>query len=439
MRKGITTTLVVIVIVIVAVSAFLVINFSGKETFSGKEKEQKSETISEETTQTETRGHEVEGGISPLFTDTRGCEDKDSVSFASPPIPVESIIAAEPQGELTDRNSGHIVPGDHAGVTYDASKTNDVFALAHGYIVRVERNRNFGFVGADGVRNYHIYVEYSCTLFGSYVHVTKIEPDILAQDEKLKGVDSLSEEDIGDSSKNIYLRIPIKSGEKIGETKAYGLLGLLLVDTKVTLEGLNADRYKEDEPWKIHAVPVYDYFAEPVKSQILEKNPRTKEPVGGKIDFDISGRLSGNWFLEGVGWKATNVVYCGDYLCPYWDGHLAFVYDFVDPEQIRISIGYDAGMSEKGPYGAKGNSPDPSGVSVQSGIVNYELVGLEDVTKEFGFETIGKPLFTRNKDEVVGTMLVQIVDDEKIKVEVFPGKTAAQVSAFTQDARTYVR
>lgn len=439
MRKDVTTTLVVIVIVIVAVSAFLVINFSGKETFSGKEQEQKSETTSEKTTQTETRGYEVEEVISPLFTDTRGCEKKDSVVFTSPPIPIDSIIAAEPQGELTDRNAGHIVPGDHAGVTYDASKTNDVFALAHGYIVRVERNRNFGFVGADGVKNYHIYVEYSCTLFGSYVHVTKIEPDILAQDEKLKGVDSPSEEDIGDSSKNIYLRIPIKSGEKIGETKAYGLLGLLLVDTKVTLEGLNADCYKEDEPWKIHAVPVYDYFAEPIKSQILEKNPRTKKPRGGKIDFGIEGKLSGNWFLEGVGWKSTGKTYCGGYLCPYWDGHLAFVYDFVDPEQIRVSIGYDAGLSELGPYGVKGNSPDPASVGVESGIVKYELVGLEDVTKEFGFKTVGLPLFTRNKNEVVGTMLVQMIDDEKIKVEVFPERTAQQVSAFTQDARTYVR
>ncbi|MCH8908147.1 MAG: hypothetical protein IH840_13745 [Candidatus Heimdallarchaeota archaeon] len=32
---------------------------------------------------------------------------------------------------------------------------------------------------------------------------------------------------------------------------------------------------------------------------MLEKNPRTVEPFGGKIDYDIDGRLIGNWYLQG--------------------------------------------------------------------------------------------------------------------------------------------
>ena len=41
--------------------------------------------------------------------------------------------------------------------------------------------------------------------------------------------------------------------------------------------------------------------------------------------------------------------------------------------------------------------------------------------------------------QVEGTVLVQVMDGEKLKLETFPGKTAAQVSGFTDKAAMYVR
>ena len=95
-----------------------------------------------------------------------------------------------------------------------------------------------------------------------------------------------------------------------------------------------------------------------------------------EIDFDIDGKLVGNWFLEGTDFTGNREdlpVFCGDNLCPYWTGHLAFVYDFVNPTQTRVSFGDYNSWNPQGPYGVKGNI-DPAEIAVGSGLVKLELL-----------------------------------------------------------------
>ena len=373
-------------------------------------------------------------GWSVLYTKLEGCQKKDVV-FTSLPLDIKNIKAVEPQGELT--NSGHVTPGDHVGFQYDAKGPNiDVYAIADGYIKRVERNRPFGDIKS---KNYHLYVEFSCSMFGSYVHVTEIAPQILEADPEFKRLDSL--ESVPDNERSIWPNIPIKAGQVIGKADEWGLLGMLIADTNVTLPGfINPEKYK-GEGWKTHAVPPFDYFTPELKAQLMEKTPRKKEPRGGKIDFDVPVKLSGNWFLESTdysGSKENIPVYCGNQLCPYWSGHLAFVYDFVDPDQARVSFGDYSGWYPQGPYGVKGNIEPPK-IGAEDGLVKLELMSLEDIGNECGFVTQGKALCTRNSDKVAGIMLVQMLDSNKIKVEMFPSKTATQVSGFTGNAKIYER
>ncbi len=373
---------------------------------------------------------------SPIFTDSRNCESR-TVTFISSPIDTSLISVIEPLGELT--SSGHIIPGDHGGIQYNPnSSAIDLKAMADGFIVRVERQpASTGFGASSNIENFHVYFEYSCTLFGGYIHVTEFSQEILDADASFKQfVTGPRPSD----TKSIYPRIPVNAGQIIGKVQAYGLLGMLTADTNVNLAGFVTPSFYSGEPWKIHAVAPFDYFTEPLKSQLLQKNPRVVEPRGGKIDFDINGKLSGNWFLEGTDYDGDQTKgYCGDYLCPYWNGHLAIVYDYVDPAQIRISIGSDPALAEKTPYGVKGNSPDPATIGVGQ-TVEYELVPLKDMTSQSGFITYGKPLKTVNDDtRVLGVFLVQMVDDRKIKVEIFSGKTAAEVSGFTSNATIYER
>lgn len=376
---------------------------------------------------------------SPLFTDLSQCDEKE-VQFTSSPLDIDVIRIIEPQGELTDRTSGHITPGDHMGMQYpQKGGPYKLYAMADGYIVRIERQPHSPLFGlTNEVENLHIYFEYSCNLFGSYVHVTSLTEEILSSNQKLT---EFYTKPRPTNTESLYERIPIKAGQQIGEVEGFALLGMLTVDTNVKLAGFVTPALYKDEPWKIHSVPFFSYFVEPIKSQLLAKNARKKEPVGGKIDFDIDGRLAGNWFLEGTTYSGNqkNQGYCGDYLCPYWDTHLAFVHDFVDTDQIRVSIGYDTGIAENGPFGIKVNSPNPKDVGVSTGLIKYELVALKDVGEEFNIITQGKAVYTRNSDKVVGTLLVQMIDNRSIKIEAFPEKTASQVSMFTENARTYKR
>ena len=374
-----------------------------------------------------------QSGWSVLHTKLDECQEKDVV-FTSLPLDIKSIKAVEPQGELT--NSGHVTPGDHVGFQYDSSGPKiNVYAIADGYIKRVERNMPFGDIKS---KNYHLYIEFSCSMFGSYVHVTEIAPEILEADPEFKRLDSL--EVVPDNERSIWPNIAIKAGQVIGKADEWGLLGMLTVDTDVTLPGFTSPEKYKGEEWKMHAVPPFDYFTPELKERLMENNPRKKGPRGGKIDFDVPGKLSGNWFLEGTdysGSKEKIPIYCGNQLCPYWAGHLAFVYDFVDSDQVRVSFGDYSGWYPQGPYGVKGT--DPAKIGAEDGLVKLELVSIDDIGNECGFPTQGKPLCTRNSDKVVGIMLVQMLDSNKIKVELFPGKAASQVNNFTSDAKIYER
>ena len=114
------------------------------------------------------------------------------------------------------------------------------------------------------------------------------------------------------------------------------------------------------------------------------------------------------------------------------------MYDFVDPYQARVSFGDYSGWNPQGPYGVKGNL-DPAKIGAEDGLVKLELVSIDDIGNECGFVTQGKPLCTRNSNNVAGIMLVQMIDNNKIKVELFPGKAAFQVSGFTGNAKIYER
>jgi hypothetical protein len=43
------------------------------------------------------------------------------------------------------------------------------------------------------------------------------------------------------------------------------------------------------------------------------------------------------------------------------------------------------------------------------------------------------------EDQMEGVVLVQMVDERKMKMEAFVGKTAAQVKGFSENAKIYVR
>jgi len=380
-----------------------------------------------------------------LWMYSSDCTNSDDFTFDVSPIAVDDITYIEPLGELTDNVAGHIIPGDHIGIHYEFGPTVpgvDVYALADGYLVMAERHVYTPPGGyPSDMRHYHLYFEYTCSIYTGYVHVTEIAQELLDASEELY---ELNAKDI-ERNENLYQRIPITSGQKIGTSSAFGMLGMITIDTRVTNTGLIKPESYTGQNWRYHAVAPFEYFTEPLKTQIYEKVPRTADPQGGQFNYDIDGRLVGNWFKEGTNGIDGVDTYipgeCGNMVCPYWDGHLAIVYDFVEPHKVRINIGRDTGISAQCPYGVKGNAPDPASIAVADGVIEYELVDLLDVSADHGYEIKGgNPLFTENDEStVLGVFMVQMIDDETIKVEVFPNETADTVDGFTDNALIYVR
>lgn len=369
------------------------------------------------------------------------CQKNTDVKFSALPIEIEDIKYVEPIGELRE---GHIMPGDHGGFDYQTSPGSTpvkVFVPADGFLVRVEKHPYEPPSGyPKDIQHYHVYLEHSCTLFTGFVHVTEFSPEILAASSELEQLTKYR----GTEQKQANFRVPVKAGQSLGTAWSFGLLGWVTVDlTHINKGYLNTESYK-GENWRVHSVSGLDYFEDSLKSQISLKNPRTKEPRGGKIDFDIEGKLIGGWFEKGTGGfrdDRAEPKQCGNFPCPYWDGHLAFVYDYVDPVRLRLSVGHDWGLGGRTPYGVKGNGSDFADIGVDSGVVKYEIVGLKDVSKEKGYDTEGGSALITVNDEskILGTMLVQVVDQNTIKVEVFPGKGQDSVSGFTSNARVYER
>ena len=124
----------------------------------------------------------------------------------------------------------------------------------------------------------------------------------------------------------------------------------------------------------------------------------------------------------------------------YWDGHLSIAYDYIDPSQIRISIGNFDGFAEQ--FGVKNNIPDPATVDINTGLVKYEAVSYDHYTGNNLWDgmSFSNNINSKNNDnEIKGTILVQLIENRKLKLETFPGKKADEVSGFKDKARIYER
>ena len=78
---------------------------------------------------------------------------------------------------------------------------------------------------------------------------------------------------------------------------------------------------------------------------------------------------------------------------------------------------------------------------MDTGLVKYELINFQYVRSD------GQPIegdFEPNMkviegQELFGTVVFQLIETRKLRMEVFPGKTSAEVMGFTAEAKIYER
>jgi hypothetical protein len=355
----------------------------------------------------------------PAFWSQGRAEGKGAVKLTHLPMREKDIRSFTPYGLMV---GGHVCPIDHCYFYPKEGVTADVIAPAAGHIVVLSHRTQLA-GSTERQRAYDDYaatIEHSGTFYTQYDLLTALDSTVLdALDattrEKMTGRQMMPQ---------THVRIPVKAGQVIGRVAGRSLdFGVLDFETRLT--GFLTPALYGHYSWRTHLVSPFDHLETPLAKTLQKLSTRKAEPRGGRIDYDIDGRLSGNWFREGSG------GYAGDRSDPrgYWMGHLAFAYHHIEPSNIVISIGDFGGRPAQ--HWVKGNKPDPATVSEKDGLVKYELV----------FGRIGNDgrEYPGISPAVQSTVLCQVLPGRKLRFEAFPGQEAREVKGFTSNAKTYER
>jgi hypothetical protein len=284
--------------------------------------------------------------------------------------------------------------------------------------------------GEKKKREWRMVFAHTCTFHSYFDLLTSLAPDILAEWEETRG-----------NRNEGWKGIPIKSGQVVGRIGGQ-TLDFGVYDYEIVLDGFIFPEHYDSEPWKIHTVDPFPYFPAGVRKVLLQKNLRKVEPVAGKIDHDIDGKLTGNWFEVDTNWYASKGR------DRYWAGHLAIVPNHIDPTAWMFSIGHWTG--EETSSGAANfiivnAEPNPKNVGINEGIVKYELAEycyspVDDMDNCSKIHTPAKQLLARPNPQIdIGVVLVQMIEDRLLKVEAFPGRKITEVESFTSAAKLYER
>jgi len=354
------------------------------------------------------------------------CLDLDKVLLSAAPAEANDLAYIFPMGLMTN---AHVTPVDHQYYYWDNTdvpvERYPIFSPADGYITHIS------FIGED----YRVIIEHSCDIYSIYIHLEQLAGPIAEYDGQVTWEQPVS------------LQAPVRAGDIIAFDGGTNGFDFSLHDETVILPGfINPESYIA-EPWKVHTVDPYDYFDESTRSHLLEKNLRQVEPLGGKIDYDISGRLSGTWFVENTNGYAgiirDNTPIKPNQQIGYWNTHLAIAPDPIDSSVTKVSFGWFNGQCLVGAI--KPPHIAPSDISPETGIVKWELwvwLYIHSDTGEqwrYFYQEMTTDLKLGFGQEMYGTVLFQLLDGEHLKMETFPGKTASEVTGFTEKALIYTR
>lgn len=367
--------------------------------------------------------------IQSLFLQQNGqdCKDRD-VKFTSPPMKMNDLSFIRPLGAMSD---GHVTPTDHVYIggpnPRAADNTYPVLMPADGTIISIAAMPAQYIGDRQGQQvapeDHRIIISHSCRYFSIYIHIHKLG-------DKLRNVVGALQ-----PNENKQVSIDLAAGEIVGYI-GNSTFDWTPIDTTKTLSGFITPKRYEGESWKIHTVSPFDLYEGQLKAELEAKSLRSVAPIGGKIDYDQPGKLIGNWFREGSGGYSGMDGNNGG---RYWDSHLSVVPDYISPTSTIVSIGNWTNGNAK--QMVVTGTVDPATVTVESGVVKYELRRLNYVSKsgDFTGNMYEKDMRPSQTEALEGTILLQVMSGEKLKVEKFPGKTTSQVAGFTASAQMYER
>jgi len=343
------------------------------------------------------------------------CDGTDKATFTNLPMRKEDFSLLIPYGLVV---GGHVTPIDHqyfSPAVFDSPRNAyPVYAMADSRIVDISSRTN------DRGTEYRLVFSYSCTFLYYYDLVTSLTGQVKeAYDKNNRDID-----------------LTVKAGQQIGAIGGQ-TLDLAVWDTEKPVSGFIVPEHYEAEGWKLFTTDPYPYYTPELRALLIERNPRTVEPIAGKIDYDIDGKLIGNWFEQGTGGYTGGG---GPRGMEYWTTHLSIAPDLYASGAFIVSLGDFGGQALQ--FAARGNSPDPATVGVETGLVKYSLQKYSFVKADgspWDHKSVTKNPKLKNSEPVEGCLLVQLTGKRLLKAESFPKKNCSVISGFSSGAKTYER
>lgn len=343
------------------------------------------------------------------------------------PIDAANITRVLPYGGVV---GAHVMPVSHAyiwpGEFNSPRDKYNVYAMSDSTLFSISSRSINVDTGKAKKTEYQLNFAVSCTEFYYYDLITSLTPDL----QKL--IDEHPAKEKGGNY--VQVNIPIKSGQLVGKIGGQ-TLDYAVWDFTKNLTGIVVpEHYERDFP-RIHLVSPYDYVTDEVKQVLLSKSLRTADPIAGKVDYDIDGKLIGGWFEE------NTKYYEGLNMSRYWAGHLAIIPNELDPTFMEVSTG-TWGSNKEAQLGISRDAIDPRTVGVETGMVKYDLFNV-DFTRADGSHW-NRMAFAQNVKAVTGgpvqgCTVFQLTETRKLKAEFFPAKACSGVSGFTSKAKIYTR
>jgi len=359
------------------------------------------------------------------------CSGNEVKKLTHLPLDAENITNVLPYGGVV---GAHIMPISHAyiwpGKQGDPRDKYNVYAMADSTLYSISSRS----INVDSNRpkqaEYQLGFSVSCVEFYYYDLMTSLTPELQ------KALDSHPAQDPRGNS--VGVNIPVKAGQLLGKIGSQ-TLDYAVWDFNKTLTGyVVPEHYDGDKP-RTHLVSPFDYVTDDVRQALLSKLVRSVEPLAGKVDYDIDGKLIGGWFQDGTGGYSGTSGNNGSFR--YWAGHLAIVPDDIDPTMMLISTGTYISDKEA-QFAIAPEANDPKTVGVDTGLVKYDLFQIDHIKADGSPWNRFDPspgLKGKPSGQSSGCALFQLVETRKLKVEFTPGKVCASTLGFSAAFKTYGR
>ena len=375
------------------------------------------------------------------------CPNSD-ITFTHSFLPVDQLDASIPYGAMI---YDHVTPIDHAYIGIKALQKAEnarteadflpVTAPADGTIIQV------GSLGSS--TSHRVVINHGCGVYTVYMVVNRLTGVLASVAAQVE------------SQSYVPLNQPIKAGEEFGQQRD-NPLDFNVWASEHWLPGLaNPLSYMYAESWKPYTADPTPFFTPEIATAFTNVMQRTSEPRWGKIDYDVAGSASGNWFLQGtLGYSGRAISEYANATAPirggqaidkkfYSAGHLTIAPHEVDTSKWVFSAGWwndAAGDPRQAFLVIAEGQKTPDQLTSADGIVVY---GLTDARLQ---DAAGQPFnppnpmaprpigYTLALGEPVWSVILQINSDGSLSLEFSPDLPhAVKITQLSENKRTYQR